>query len=167
MKNYASRENCDSRAWWILTLNYRKHSLKFFFLSVSIYFGIQPWWLGSLECHPFSFSRLDPLRPVDRILAWTGCTFSKISRECIFNWLQTCVIGISKSCDQYSKSCVQCTKIIIRTVSCDVNKKIKATWCHYIKKCIYFGTVKALLLSRLFKARGSFTGPVTVGPTKV
>ena len=28
---------------------------------------------------------------------------------------------------------VQCTKIILRTVNCDVNIRIKATWCHYIK----------------------------------
>ena len=38
------------------------------------------------------------------------------------------------SCVQYSKSCVQCTKIINRTVNCDVNRRIKATWCHYNKK---------------------------------
>ena len=25
-------------------------------------------------------------------------------------------------CDEYSKSCVHCTKIIIRIVNCDVNK---------------------------------------------
>ena len=36
--------------------NWKPNFLKFF---------IQPWWLGSLERHPFSFSRLEPLRPVD------------------------------------------------------------------------------------------------------
>ena len=42
----------------------------------------------------------------------------------------------SISCDQYSESCVQCKKIIIRTVNCDVRKRIKATWCHNNKKII-------------------------------
>ena len=31
--------------------------------------------------------------------------------------------------------CVQCTKMIIRTLNCDVDRRIKATWCHNIKKC--------------------------------
>ena len=32
----------------------------------------------------------------------------------------------------------------IRTVSYDVNKRIKATWCHYIQKKTCFGTNKVL-----------------------
>ena len=43
---------------------------------------------------------------------------------------------------------------LIRTVNCDVNSRMKATWCHYIKKktfsiCVSFDTKWKMLNSKL------------------
>ena len=42
-------------------------------------------------------------------------------------------IKLIVSSDLCSKSCVQCAKIMNRTVNCDVNRRIKATWWSYIQ----------------------------------
>ena len=91
---------------------------------------IQLWWLGGRDsgndfgCFLVSYIRAACNYP----------TRNANLKSCISDIRLQISVDQSPLDVQHPKSCVQCTKIINKTVNCDVNRRIKANWCHLHKK---------------------------------